>query len=389
MNCTEKSKKRRTDEKPIKAMNIFANAKAQKWSFPADLPETDICLNDNVLISQFPKLNSCGSLMHAKGATTLMGEEQVAVGIDCCGVCAKPHDERFRCKKCHSIVYCNVAHQAADRGFHVTVCEALQLFDCDQSANNVEDELRAFVFGLRRCPLPPFTEEIRELSLEEIFYEFIFDQSVCSEWKCLHFLHGTPLGRAFMEHASYPLTLWSQWDRLPKNAKNVVHVIGATRSECQFPALWSLLLPRNTEEKGIEEISFFGPHVPKSLHSKEVHGSLRFYRMKYHNAITHTKQRSPTVVFAPAMGITTGHYEWEETLDVLQRTLASGAIIITTCFSAEEMQEERAFLLKRFGWKQICPPYFNPFASTRILQNSQLANDVYRSNSLVSVFQVQ
>ena len=365
----------------------FRNAKATKWNFPQSLPASDICLSDNVLISEFPYLNSCGSIVHAKGAAK-MNEEDVALGIDCCGVCAKIPDQRFRCKKCRLVVYCSAAHQAADRGFHATVCEALEMTERDSSAVGLAGALQDFVSHMRFNPLPPFSESFLEMSLEEVFYEFIFRKSDCSEWKCLHFLHGTPLGRAFMEHASFPLTLWSQWSHLPSMKNHVIHVIGATRNECQYPALWSLLLPQDTSTIGISEISFFGPHVPKSLHMSKVHGKLRFFRTKYHNAVAKTSQNSPSIVFAPAMGITTGHYEWEQTLAVLEDTLRSGSIIITTCFSFEEMKHERAFLLKRFKWRELAEPLMNPFASTRIQQNSRTANDVYRSNSVVGIFQV-
>ncbi|KNH08047.1 Zinc finger MYND domain-containing protein [Perkinsela sp. CCAP 1560/4] len=366
-------------------ISTHLQASEARWPFPSDLPESDVCLSDNVLISEFPKLNSCGSIVHEKGSNQLGGDDQVSIGIDCCGVCARDHQERFRCKKCQGVVYCSVAHQAADRGFHATVCQALQVVECDRQEDDLESELHQFLNGLFPCPLPEYTESIAEYSLEEVFHRFLFEADSCSEWKCLQFLHGTPLGRAFMDHASFPLTLWSQWGMLPKRTDIVVHVIGASRSECQFPALWSLMLPRG-ETRGLKEIAVFGPDVPKSLHAKAVHGSLKFYRMKYHNAINRLGLQPPHVVFAPAMGATSSYDDWEETFTVMEKFLQPGTVIITTCYSEEEMHRESQILIGKLHWRQLCEPFLNPFASTRIQQNLHIANDIYRSNYIVCAF---
>ena len=362
---------------------------SSRASLPTPLPASDIALEDNVLVSEFPKLQACGAMVHSKAMTRIdtAPPDSIALGISCCAVCAGQPQERFRCKRCHSIVYCSSSCQCADRGFHNVVCEALQVVHQDMENPVARSEILDFIRKMGRCTLPvrPI-EELEDVALEEVIHDHVVDPVQCSIWQCLHFVHGTPMGRQLTDYLTYPLTLWKYWSTLQSKKGACVHIIGAARGECEFPSLWYSLLPYS-DFVSPTHLVFVGPHVPKSLDRQHVYGSLHYYRGLYHTTLSEVEEtwKFPTFAFAPSMGLTTGLYDWTDSLTALEQNPRL-SYLLTTCGTLEEMSAEIKLLREQWGWEVVDGPQLNSFASTFILQNNNMANDVFRKNCVMCLF---
>eukprot|EP00759_Apiculatamorpha_spiralis_P031381 PhF_6_TR33023/c0_g1_i2/m.48672 len=348
----------------------------------------DIPIEDNILISEFPSLRTCGDMIHGEAGTRVdtEGSCNAKIGMDCCGVCARKPDERFRCKVCKRIVYCSTSHLATDRAFHNTVCDALATVQKDEEADVPTSTVGNFASQLLVHSIPSSIPKIdlSSLSLSEVWSRY-FVRGTPQE--CKAFLFGTPLGRRVMEYMTFPLTLWGVWEHnVPKGRNHVVHVVGAARGECEFPMLWDVVFPQST----YKAMLFFGPQVPKSLHHARVNRRMQFYRNLYHEDPRAVATLPPTVVFAPSMGLTTGKYDWSNSLALFQAAFRPGTIVVTTAGNEEEMEREIDLLRKTLKWTVVEGyPKLNPYASTMIRQSTTMANDVYRSCYTVCVYVVR
>ena len=349
----------------------------------------DLPLEENVLILDFPVLTTCGGFIHDQAWAYLQTYKEetkdLALGLKCCCVCARPVEQRFRCKHCQGVSYCSAKCQCADRHLHVLVCEALQTCTKHRSSPPTRAELTSWINTLRFCILPSPDEEHVELSLEEMLHRYIINSSTSSPWQCLHFIHATPLGRQFMEYATFPLTLWLYRRCVFRRNPAIIHVVGAARGECEFPTLWTEFFPYLATKNS--SIFFIGPHVPKTLHMNCIQGVLHFFRGSYAEAYSSLPDafRFATFVFAPSMGLTSGLYNWKSDLKKLNSSFRS-VQLLTTTHSEEEMHREINTLKTDFGWRLKKGPRLNPYSSTRIRQNTLLANDVFRVNYMTCLF---
>eukprot|EP00760_Papus_ankaliazontas_P030152 PhM_4_TR4626/c0_g1_i1/m.43105 len=377
------------DEKALLGRPTIAELRAA-CANPTLSLRNDVPVKDNVLVEQFPELRSCGDILHEETGTRLDPDNianNVRLGLNTCGTCARKIDERFRCKQCNMIAYCCAGHQAADRGFHNTVCDALVSVNADEDVGIETAHVGAVLGRLSVGCLAHHLDEA-PVSTAHLFADHLVAPSnvVSREAiveQCLSFVF-SPMGRRAMEYLTFPLTLWSCLAQCSAQRQKpfVVDVINAGRGECEFPTLWSLM-PTSL----VSAFRFFGSQVPKSFHEVTVDGRSWHFRGAYHEAPLDDLEPA-TVLFLPHMGLTTGRYDWEPTLQRVASRALPGMLVVVTAGFEEELDNEINVFQKALGWTVVEQPRFNRFASTKVRQSTTLANDVFRTNYCLAVMKV-